>query len=150
MTSGLYRALPSDLHLGDPRLDAQHASLFQLLSLANGRTLTSAELASTVKAMLLYALEHFTYEERLMADVAWPGLEAHRKLHEQFKTKCMGLSQLAMQPSGVSGHVVVQCLSNYLREQILDPVNGDLAFVKFVKANGTGAMSAITAKVPKK
>jgi hemerythrin len=96
-----------------------------------GRQMSAPELASTIKALLLYALEHFAYEEKLMADLKWPGLEVHRKMHTSFKEKCTGLAALAMQPGGVSTDVVVKCIAGYLREQVRDPVYGDVAFVKF-------------------
>ena len=132
--------LPSDLRLGDVRLDEHHAFLFALLDAAttsSPQQLSSIELASLVKAILLYVVQHFEAEEALMTSDGWPLVDQHRTLHNRFKTKCSDLITLGhagrktfQLPVGALGStMVIDSLRGYLREQIADTTIGDAAYV---------------------
>lgn len=148
LNTGHMKHLPPDLVLGDARLDEHHAFLFALLQSAEQQTqtvLTSIELASLVKAMLLYALQHFVHEEALMAADQWPGLAEHKRLHLEFRRKCEELIQLGHNghkskssewrvpvgglTGGLTSSMVLDTLRSYLREQISDRSTGDAAYV---------------------
>ena len=136
--------LPSDLRLGDVRLDEHHTFLFSLLDAAtksSPQQLSPVELTSLVKAILLYAVQHFEAEEALMSADGWPLLNQHRTLHTRFKTQCTDLITLGHAgrktssgafylPVGVlSSTMVLDSLRGYLREQIADTTIGDAAYV---------------------
>lgn len=148
--------LPTDLVTGDAGLDAQHAFLLHLLDTAEksgDATLSPAELSATVKAVMLYTLQHFAQEEAYMQRKGWPLAAKHLLLHQQFKKICedlllhgesrrsriSGEIQVPIGGLGVrmTARVVCSTLRNHLRDQILTPGYGDKAFVTWLQAQLT-------------
>lgn len=148
-------SLPLDLVLGDARLDAHHAILFGLLDSAAANpsadpTLSSIELAALVKALLLYARQHFDLEELAMAADGWPGLPDHRLMHQEFQRRCEELitlghsghktksSEWRIPVGGLTGGLtaarITDTLRGYLRDQIANSTVGDAAYVNWRKA----------------
>jgi len=71
--------------MGDARLERQHqamvgASNRLAAAIEAGETQTEAKKA--ISFLLIYVGTHFKDEEALMADLGYPGLEAHRLKHE--------------------------------------------------------------------
>lgn len=138
------RCLPPELILKDPKLNAQHEFLFQLLDMAEKQrpTTSPAEVATLVKAMLLYCKTHFAYEESLMAADGWPGLTAHAADHARFQRRCIDLTESVGTvsrpgiPGGVSARLVAQTLRMWLQDHILQPQSGDVAYVAWHRARG--------------
>jgi hemerythrin-like metal-binding protein len=86
----------SNLEIGITEIDDQHRQLvillnklFNAMKSGSGRRILSdvfAELES-------YAIDHFTAEEALMAQYAYPEEDKHRAAHAEFKTKIETLKQ---------------------------------------------------------
>lgn len=75
------------LAVGVPEIDAQHQELFRraerlVIALRAGER---AGVASLVRYVSSYAIEHFAAEERFMHEIGYPGLEGHRASHEAFR-----------------------------------------------------------------
>jgi len=73
--------------VGEPTIDEQHRELvghINALLEAVGRARSRAEIANMMAFLEVYVLRHFQDEERLMAMVEYPQLEAHRTMHESF------------------------------------------------------------------
>ena len=77
-----------ELSVGLFRLDRQHKDIIdtfnKLLAVADARV-DSEIVSDTLTKLTQYACEHFRDEERLLEQVAYPGIEEHRKEHEQFR-----------------------------------------------------------------
>jgi len=138
------RGLPPELTLGDPRLDAQHAYLFQLLATTEANPKASpTEVGSLVKAMLTYCKVHFTYEEALMREAGWLQLPFQELDHQRILNHCMDLaerighSSRAGLPAGVGGltqPLIAETLRAWLTDHIMRPTYGDVAFVAWERS----------------
>lgn len=137
------RGLPPELILGDPRLDAQHAFLFQLLDMADKpkAPLAPAEVGALVKAMMLYCQTHFTYEEKLMRESGFPHMLMHEREHAKLTAECMDLlgrlgnAGCPGTIGSLSQSLVAQTLRCWLFRHILNTKHGDAAFVAWAKMN---------------
>lgn len=73
--------------VGDPVIDAQHrqliATMNQLAELIDGQAPRIEDASRIFGALAIYVLEHFTYEEARMAEVAYPEAELarHKSTH---------------------------------------------------------------------
>ncbi len=77
------------LAVGVPEIDAQHQELFRRADrlITAIRAGDPGEVAPLVRYLVEYVLEHFAAEERFMHEIGYPGLEAHRLLHEEFRAE---------------------------------------------------------------
>lgn len=76
------------LSIGIPRVDAQHQELvkaFNDLQAAMREGKGSENVVPLLRFLGQYAVSHFSVEESLMRLHQYPGLEAHRAAHEEFK-----------------------------------------------------------------
>lgn len=69
-------------------LDKQHSYLIKLLEHFEGAKVSKLEVAAGAKALLLYAMEHFYIEEKLMRDEGYHEVDRHHDLHSHFRTLC--------------------------------------------------------------
>jgi len=79
-----------ELSVGVERIDAQHRELIArtnalLQALPGGDGPASQAAMDTLLYLSSYVEEHFSDEERLMAEVTFPGLAAHREEHLRFR-----------------------------------------------------------------
>jgi len=82
--------------IGVPQIDAQHRQLFKAMDnlmeacmQGKGRT----EIEKTLDFALKYTVEHFRDEEKIQAAHAYPGLNAHKKLHADFTVTVTDLAK---------------------------------------------------------
>ena len=78
------------LAIGVPAIDAQHVELFKradalLAAMKAGRS--TAELVSLLAFLADYCQRHFSAEEHLMRERAYPGLAEHVAQHAEFARK---------------------------------------------------------------
>ncbi len=76
-----------DLAVGNSEIDGQHQELFAAVDAMVTAVQTGRghdEVARTLKFLEQYTTFDFSAEERLMADVGYPGLEEQRKDHDGF------------------------------------------------------------------
>lgn len=115
------------LKLGIPEIDEQHKKLvdltndFMKLVLSDEEINWSECLLKMINEMLSYSQEHFTYEEKLMAEYNFALLEEHKKRHNEF------LMYTATQFAGVSNVTKTDALNvlNFLREWLVNHVAKD-------------------------
>ena len=72
--------------VGHPRIDQQHAYLFELYNLiaeAFESGLGHGVLEPALQELLTYAYYHFREEEQLMERLGYRGLAAHRRSHQR-------------------------------------------------------------------
>lgn len=118
-----------DLATGVGRIDEQHQELYRQVARLHDamRAGRLDEVPAIMEYLQRYALEHFAAEEREMSAAAYPGLEAHRRLHQRFVDDL--LRQRALLSAGISASAVVELshwLSGWLGEHVRK-VDGEMA-----------------------
>ena len=76
--------------VGSSTMDSHHQKLFQLLNGihdANKQGHGEEVIVEAIKELASYTHYHFEEEEKLMAQVGYPGLAAHRQEHIEFMDK---------------------------------------------------------------
>jgi hemerythrin len=72
------------LELGLPLIDEQHKRFFELAASFNGNG-DEVRVMKTLAILSDYIRSHLRDEEAMMAAAGYPGLEAHRSLHAEFR-----------------------------------------------------------------
>lgn len=86
------------LEFGLPRIDSQHKQLFDLAATFAG----NGDQIRVMKSLVMlsnYAKVHLRDEEEMLASLKYPGLDAHRLLHAEFKEMLIKLLDNARQLS---------------------------------------------------
>jgi len=118
---GLLEWTPS-MSVGEAALDDDHCHLLQLLNqVTTAQVLGNRAIVEYVLDELhFYIQEHFAREERHMEAMAFPGLDAHRKIHRSYSEK---IAQIRWQfLRGLRGELseeLLSLLSNWLTEHIM-------------------------------
>jgi hemerythrin len=76
----------SALSVGDPKLDGEHRAIIEQMSTLrdqNSRTFSKEKLLESFDALVALTRVHFQDEERHMAELNYPDLERHKRIHEQ-------------------------------------------------------------------
>ena len=109
----------SEHDVGVPVLNEQHQRLVALVNQlyeSAGAGLGDRELAEVLDELVAYAHVHFTAEEHLLAQSAYPELTAHRAEHEAFFHRVLALRADA----GAGKLLVSMDLMKFLREWLKD------------------------------
>jgi hemerythrin-like metal-binding protein len=127
-----------DLAIGVEAVDAQHQLLYA--KVGELREAMRAHALDRVPAILgfleAYALRHFAAEERLMEDRGYPGLAAHRALHDEFTREYLRLKPgLVPVPRPSAVVELSDWLGSWLRDHVRR-ADGDLG--RFLRAQGAG------------
>ena len=86
----------SKIEVGLPAIDAQHRQLFELAATFAG----NGEHIRVLKSLAMlteYVKVHLREEEEMMAACHYPGLEAHKRLHAEFRRMLIELLENAKQ-----------------------------------------------------
>ncbi|HSW02504.1 MAG TPA: bacteriohemerythrin [Sedimentisphaerales bacterium] len=84
------------LSVGVPEMDTQHKRLIEMINRLHGAMAKgegAAILKTIVNELVTYTKVHFASEERLLASRQYPGLAAHKQLHEHFTAKVMEMHE---------------------------------------------------------
>ena len=84
------------LEFGLPRIDSQHKQLFDLAATFAG----NGDQIRVMKSLVMlsnYAKVHLRDEEEMLASLKYPELEAHKRLHAEFKDMLIKLLDNARQ-----------------------------------------------------
>ena len=84
------------LEFGLPVIDDQHKQLFDLAATFAGNG-DEIRVMKTLATLSEYVKVHFRAEEEMLARLDYPELEAHQKLHAQFKEMLLKLLDNARQ-----------------------------------------------------
>ncbi|MCL2755361.1 MAG: hemerythrin family protein [Oscillospiraceae bacterium] len=79
--------LSKDMEIGVAKIDAQHKELVDRLNAVTAmgsKSVSKEETQKTLKLLGDYIIKHFTDEEALMKESAYPKLEAHKALHQSY------------------------------------------------------------------
>jgi hemerythrin len=112
----------------DKELDGQHRNLF---AFANSlpESMDKVAIQRAILTMVKHARIHFETEERMMAEIGYPGLPAHREMHNQLITS---LNEVCEQPlnSEDSAYRFKKLLYDWITDHIL---HQDMGYVRFVR-----------------
>jgi hemerythrin-like metal-binding protein len=109
------------LATGDLDVDAQHMRLFELVrvmeeQIAEGRGHEAVR--ESMDQIAAYAHSHFAFEEALMADVDFPGLDAQVAQHRAFTEEIDSLSDQLLAGQSISPRGMLDYLSAWLVQHI--------------------------------
>lgn len=121
----------SIMDMGIPELDEQHRGLVSMLNQLHEACFKGDReeaTRKTLREMMHYAAEHFKFEESLMVQASYSGLDGHRSEHEEFIDRVQQFEHKVYQDRCDSGEVLVY-LSGWLTDHILA---SDRAFARFM------------------
>ena len=118
-------------------LDQQHQQLIKLLNIlisTQATTTTRSEtISDTLLAMTRYAQAHFKTEERLMEAYGYPGLEAQKIQHRDFRKSTVDFSTATYYGIDQVPEVLLTYLVDWWVHHILED---DMAYRSFFKDKG--------------
>ena len=118
--------------VGNPALDLEHRKCFELVNHFDDviQMDMDSELGFILEDLVSCTLEHFTHEEALLEQSAYPGLPEHRRIHAELIAQLQ--EQRARMKAGghVSNKSVVRFLADWLTNHIL---REDMAFKAHLK-----------------
>jgi hemerythrin len=123
------------LAVGDPDIDDQHRELFRraarLITALRGGD--RAQVPATLAYLEAYVVHHFEGEERLMRELAYPGLAEHAAEHRAFRHEfaVMAADFESRGPTALVALTLHNRLSAWLREHL---GGVDLALGRFLAA----------------
>lgn len=122
----------SEYNLGVEEIDNQHRSLVDLVNQVWESIVFQAEWSKVLELVLRleqYTVAHFAAEEAYMQAIAYPDLEAHKKIHQQFIARIDAEKQAALK----NGRLTLG-LVEFLRQWLLDHILGhDKEATEFAK-----------------
>ncbi len=122
--------------LGYPELDAQHAGLFELVNRLHEGVLSGAGrpvLGGLMARLRQETMLHFLQEETLMRRTGYPGLDAHKRLHDDLARQ---VSDLEAKHRGGS-LAVSQSVMNFLKDWLVHHIlNEDRRLAEHLREAG--------------
>ncbi len=132
------------LAIGVEIIDSQHRELFARVAAFEAalERADTARVADTFAFLREYALVHFTREEELMRDAAYPWLDDHRAAHAQFVERLAALVR-EREANGATAFLGLRA-RNWIVVWLLDHVGGkDQALGRHLRAgSGPGQRDA--------
>jgi hemerythrin-like metal-binding protein len=109
--------------VGHPAMDHDHRMLVRIVNRLHQARLAEedpAVVAETISALRRYVEDHFAREERLMAEVAYPGLDEHGQAHRRIEDTVRDYEVLAAAaPDGLDTGRLLDFLKDWLLNHIL-------------------------------
>lgn len=102
-----------------PSIDTQHKRLFALLNKLKSNKEKQDQENSIIKELLDYTLKHFIYEENLLEQNGYAGLDDHREAHDKLTSKVMDLKKQVENEESIDIDALIAFLSDWLVNHIL-------------------------------
>lgn len=131
----------NELSVGVNEIDKQHQKLIDLINQlheSKDKEIDKITLNKVFEALVAYTKIHFTFEEKMLLEKAYPDLDDHKNTHKifvdqlnvfmrQFKNnddKQVSFSLLAFLKSWISKHIMVNDkeYGNYLKKKSVKPL----------------------------
>lgn len=104
-------------------IDNDHRELFDLVNQLHEGLEShagSAIIGQTTDRLIRYVKEHFKREEGLMFEYGYPGLEEHRRKHNEFVWLVSAIRKIVLEcPHRLDGHKLLNFLSKWLTSHIM-------------------------------
>ncbi|WP_016778903.1 bacteriohemerythrin [Anaerophaga thermohalophila] len=121
-----------DLSVGNEKIDKEHQRWVEILNdfydgIKQGKS--KEKLEELLQAMLDYTRYHFKSEEAYMESFDFPGLEDHRKLHNEYADKIAGFYEKLR-----NGKLILSVeVTNFLKSWLINHIKGvDQQYADFV------------------
>jgi hemerythrin-like metal-binding protein len=128
----------SSLSVGINEIDEQHMMIMyrvKELCQAIDRDEDTSILYDTLNFLINYAEHHFATEEKLMLEVEYPGYEAHKAKHEEFKISVKGMGQDLIEKGATDE--LADRIDVFLINWVLDHIKGvDQEMGAFLSTHG--------------
>ena len=124
------------LSVGVAEIDREHKQIIEILNLliSDPEANTQSEsISETLNMLMQYAQAHFKTEVDLMKKHGYPGLAVHREAHTAFMEKLVAFCLGAMEQQETIPTELVQYITGWLDEHILQE---DMKYVSFFKKHG--------------
>jgi hemerythrin len=95
--------------------DAQHQVLFEILDLIRE---PGADGQQALYQLKDYTENHFTLEERYMAELDFPGREEHVQAHRRFRAEIEGLVAEGEEPDEMFRQIIATFLTEWLTRHV--------------------------------
>ncbi len=122
--------------VGIIEIDAQHRRLFEIynnLIEAMYQGVGVKELGNALNELLEYAVVHFMTEEGYMQKYGYPGYDAHKNVHKEFRERFYGLHKEFHEGKPVLTAEVTEYLRDWLKNHVL---NMDQKYAPHLKKAG--------------
>ncbi|ERP31154.1 bacteriohemerythrin [Chitinivibrio alkaliphilus] len=125
----------STYSVGVAVLDQQHQRIINVINtlLTSSVDVSSEEISDTLDTMTRYAEEHFSYEERLLAENNYPGIEEQKEEHRKFIHKTVQFCMKTMVHKGSVPNEVRTYLTLWWNHHIR---SSDMAYKEFLNNRG--------------
>jgi hemerythrin len=94
--------------------DAQHQVLFEILDMLKEPGADS----KVLHKLKDYTETHFALEEQYMAELGYPGLEAHIQAHDRFRTEIEQLVGAGEEPDAMFREIIATFLTEWLTRHV--------------------------------
>jgi hemerythrin-like metal-binding protein len=104
--SALHLDWREDYECGHPLIDAEHRELFELANVLIESVISNRDARPALDRLIEHVGRHFSDEEAILAEHAYPRLEAHRAAHAALLAKAAGLRAAMEHDAAGLGNVV--------------------------------------------
>jgi len=136
----------SSMSVGEKSIDAQHKQLFaqinKLIEILSSLSVDVGFLRKTGHFLYTYIKVHFTYEEKYMEENNYPGLENHKKIHQNFIQfykdfqKELKEEMTSDNFSSIEIERLLEKIKKYLLEWLVQHIKGiDQGYAKYIKSH---------------
>ncbi|MDO4297737.1 MAG: bacteriohemerythrin [Lachnospiraceae bacterium] len=113
----MYAVFDNSLVTGNDMIDSQHQELIQKINDLLKSCETSSGQVTAVKTLDYladYTDFHFSAEEKLQEEIGYPGLEEHKKQHEELRKVVAELHEMLVEEEGPSTAFVERVQKNVI------------------------------------
>lgn len=107
-----------NLSTGIPVIDGQHRRIIGYINDLN-QARTQQGVAETLGELLDYTLSHFEFEEAMMEEAGYSGLEEHKRTHDAFRARIEAFGERHAHGEDIADEVLV-LLTSWLYEHIAE------------------------------
>ena len=109
--------------VGVPQLDAQHRRLIDIMNSMHGAMLMGGKpdaLQAVLDDLVAYTRHHFSYEEQLMEQARYPGLEEHKRKHRAMVAQVEGFTAEITSGKATVSLKLMNFLKDWLTRHIME------------------------------
>lgn len=113
-----------DFSVGNEKIDAQHKKCFKILYDAHNKMLGNIKSdinsigPDALHSMVEYTKQHFSFEEKYMKEIAYDGLDKHKKLHSEFSQRLDQITLEMHHGERVLNSEIIKVIENWLIDHI--------------------------------
>jgi hemerythrin len=123
-----------DFLVGNEEIDSQHKELVEMTNefyagCQMGGVMAKVYFMKTIQGAVLYVKTHFSTEERIMREVNYPDLDAHKKQHEDFVSAVTRQIQVFEKEDNPNPSEFVKYLMDWILQHIAETDKKYMPFI---------------------